>query len=70
MKFYFLINRTITDFIVYIWLYDSFSTMHIPLSTKNNKTLNHEHQWCLRPAPMVFMLRTYGVHAPHHMCAA
>jgi len=38
MKSYFLINRAITDLIVYMWLYASFPTMHSPLSTKNNKT--------------------------------
>jgi len=66
MKSYFLINRTITDLIVYIWLYDSSPTMHNSLSTKNNKTLNHEHQWCLRPAPMVFMLRTICAQHEHY----
>ena len=30
----FLINRTITDLIVYIWFYASFPTMHRPLHNK------------------------------------
>ena len=29
-----------------------------PFTTKSYKTLSHEHQWCLHPAPIVFMLRT------------